>query len=60
MLDDGAFEPDRRRHRPSGLRLLCLHGYGSNNDITHMQITHLSSFASCMASRAIFSTRRRK
>ena len=41
MLDDGAFEPDRRRHRPSGLRLLCLHGYGSNNDITHMQITHL-------------------
>ena len=25
----------------SGLRMLCLHGHGSNNDITRMQIDHL-------------------
>ena len=38
--DSTHFVPDPKRTRRSGLRLLCLHGHGSNNDITTMQITH--------------------
>ena len=36
-----AFEPDPVRLRRSGLRILCLHGHGSNNDISHLQVEFL-------------------
>ena len=37
---DGFF-PDPMRNRRSGLRILCLHGLGSNSDITSLQIDFL-------------------
>lgn len=37
----GAFVPDVQRRRHSGLRMLCLHGHGSNNDITMLQVHNL-------------------
>ena len=40
VADDG-FRADPVRSRRSGLRLLCLHGHGANNDITAMQVEHL-------------------
>ena len=36
-----SFVPDPVLRRKSGLRLLCLHGHGSNNDITQMQAEFL-------------------
>jgi len=41
-IDDAEqFVPDPEPRRWSGLRLLCLHGHGSNNDITQMQVHHM-------------------
>ena len=39
--DETHFVPDLEPRRASGLRLLCLHGHASNNDITSLQIKHL-------------------
>lgn len=39
--DPEQFVPDPEPRRWSGLRILCLHGHASNNDITAMQVSHL-------------------
>lgn len=39
--DESQFVPDPEPRRWSGLRILCLHGHASNNDITEMQVAHL-------------------
>ena len=39
-VDPGALRSDERRF--SGLRILCLHGHGSNNDITDIQLQGLA------------------
>ena len=39
--DDGSFIPDPIKERRRGLRMLCLHGHASNNDIMAMQVIHL-------------------
>lgn len=39
---NGGYCPDEVPRRRRGLRILCLHGSGSNNDITDMQVNFLS------------------
>ena len=39
--EDDSFVRDPSPKRHSGLRLLCLHGHGSNNDITALQLQFL-------------------